>query len=261
MTAPGEVVTRVARACWDDHRYCGHPLKELVGEETFLGLTFMAAAGRRPTPEERALLDAITVATAAADPRIWPLRITRLVAAYGSTTAGFVAGQLCVENDAIGPWVTGPAAELLVSVRAATDGVGEAGFDAAATAWLGAHRRLPGFGVAFREQDERLANVAEYLERSGRSGLVFWQTLQRFSAVVFRERGLRPNISMGVAAVLLDTGIAPAQAQVLINLSAANTFYANAIEGALQRSEVLRVLPVDTVRYVGRAPRVVPKPR
>jgi hypothetical protein len=261
MTGPAEVVTRVARACWDDHRYCGHTLTELVGHETFLGLTFMAATGRRATGEERALLDALTVATAAADPRIWPLRITRLVAAYGSTTAGFVAGQLCVENEAIGPWVTGPAGELLTSARDTVGALDDAAFDAAATAWLGTRRRLAGYGVAFREQDERLGNVAAYLERSGRAGLPFWRTLQRLSVVVLRERGLRPNISMGVAAALLDTGITPPQAQVLINLSAANTFYANAIEGARQRSEVLRVLPVDSVRYVGRGPRPLPADR
>ncbi len=262
MSQRQEVVTRVARACWDDHRYHGHGLKELTVDETFLGLTLMAAAGRRPTPEERALLDGLAVATAAADPRIWPLRITRLVAAYGSITAGFVAGQLCTENPAIGPWVTGPAAELLRSAQAAVRGADDdESFDAAATAWLGAHRRLPGYGVAFREQDERLANVAALLDRLGRAQLPFWRLLQRLSVVVLRERALRPNISMGAAAVLLDMGLAPQQAQALISLSAANTFYANAIEGARQQSKVLQALPVESVRYVGRGARALSKER
>src|ERR1700722_8782748 len=179
MSTPREVVTRVGRARWDDHRFMGHgALSELLGNETFLALTFIAATdGRRPTREERGLLDALAVSMAAADPRIWPLKITRLVAAYGGTIAGFVAGQLCTECDAIGPWVTGPAAELLLSVR---DAVGlveasEADFRAAVTRWLETHRRLSGYGVAFRADDERFLALGAHVERAGRAGLPFWR--------------------------------------------------------------------------------------
>jgi hypothetical protein len=265
MSTPREVVTRVGRARWDDHRFMGHgALSELLGNETFLALTFIAATdGRRPTREERGLLDALAVSMAAADPRIWPLKITRLVAAYGGTIAGFVAGQLCTECDAIGPWVTGPAAELLLSVR---DAVGlveasEADFRAAVTRWLETHRRLSGYGVAFRADDERFLALGAHVERAGRAGLPFWRLQHRLSGVLLQERGLKPNIALGAAALLLDMGLSAEQAQVITNLANVNTFYANAIEGARQRSEVLRVLPLDSVQYVGRAPRPLPADR
>ncbi len=267
MSTSHEVVTRVGRARWDDHRFMGHgALSELLGNETFLALTFMAATdGRRPTREERDLLDALAVSMAAADPRIWPLKITRLVAAYGGTIAGFVAGQLCTECDAIGPWVTGPAAELLLSVRDAV-GLVEASatdFRAAVTRWLETHEtraRLSGYGVAFRADDERFLALGAHVERAGRAGLPFWRLQQRLSGVLL-ERGLKPNIALGAAALLLDMDLSAGQAQVITNLANVNTFYANAIEGARQRSEVLRVLPLDSVQYVGRAPRPLPADR
>jgi hypothetical protein len=263
MSVSSEVVTRVARARWDDHRFMGHgALSELLGSETFLGLTVIAAAdGRRPSPQERELLDALAVSMAAADPRIWPLKITRLVAAYGGTIAGFVAGQLCTECDAIGPWVTGPAAELLQSVRDAggREDASDDEFRSAVTRWLETHRRLSGYGVAFRAHDERFVALGAHVARVGRAALPFWRLQERLSAVLWQERGLRPNIALGAAALLLDMGFTAGQAQAITNLANVNTFYANALEGARDGSAVLRALPVKSVRYVGKAPRQVPK--
>jgi hypothetical protein len=255
------IATRVACARWDDHRYFGHgALSELLGHETFLGLTFIAATGgRRPTPEESALLDALAVSMAAADPRIWPLKITRLAAAYGGTLAGFVAGQLCTECDAIGPWVTGPAAELLVSVQEAVGPDADDGaFQVAVKQWLGSHGRLSGYGVAFRADDERFMALRAHVERCGRAGLPYWKLQERLSAFLFAEKkGLKPNIALGAAALLLDMSLSPREAQAITNLANVNTFYANALEGAQQRSRALQELPVESVKYVGRPPRRV----
>jgi len=256
-----EVTTRVARARFDDHRYLGHgALTELLGHESFLGLTMIAACqGRRPTEEERGLLDALAVSMAAADPRIWPLKITRLVAAYGGTIAGYVAGQLCTECDAIGPWVTGPAAELLISVREAVadDAAADEKFETVVCAWLETHRRLSGYGVAFRADDERFMALRRHVENEGRARLPYWALQERLSALLLRNRGLKPNIAMGAAALLLDMGLSPKQAQWVTNLANTNTFYANAIEGAEQRTEVLRDVGPRAVRYVGPGPRAV----
>jgi hypothetical protein len=263
MSEPSEeVVTRVGRVRWDDHRFCGYGAhSELLGNETFLGLTFLAATGRRATDEEREVIDALAVSMAAADPRIWPPKITRLVAAFGGTIAGFVAGQLCTECDVIGPWVTGPAAALLVDVQqvVGTDGGDESAFDRAVEPWLATRRRLLGYGVAFRADDERFVALRGYLERRGRTQLPYWRLQERLSALVLRHRALKPNIALGAAALLLDMGLTPSQAQAITNLANVNTFYANAIEGAQQRSATLRSLPESAVRYVGPPPRAVPK--
>jgi hypothetical protein len=152
---------------------------------------------------------------------------------------------------------------LLLSVRDATHGnpSDDAAFDAAVSAWLQTHRRLSGYGVAFRSEDERLVALAGQIERLGRATLPFWSLQQRLSSVIWRERKLRPNIAVGVAAILLDMDLTPQQAQAITNLANVNTFYANAIEGARQQSSVLQALPVESVRYVGRGPRELPKDR
>jgi hypothetical protein len=263
MSDPREVTTRVARATWGDHRFRGFgALAELAGHETYMGITMLAATGRRPSDEDRALLDDLSVILAsAADPRIWPLKITRLVAAYGGTIAGFVAGQLCTECDAIGPWVTGPAAALLVAVHEATRGRAEAEFAPAASEVLGRFPRLPGFGVAFRPQDERLLALERRVEAAGRAGRVWWSLMRRLSGVVRERRRIEPNVAVGCAALLLDMGATPRQAQVMANFANLNTFIANAIEGGEQPSPALQSIPVDSVRYVGRAPRPLPADR
>ena len=93
------IQTRVARHVFGDNFYFGHAVAgDLLGGETFAGLMAMAAKGRRPSDEERVVLDAIAVILTSADPRIWPLKLTRLVASYGGTLAGFGAGQLAMDG-------------------------------------------------------------------------------------------------------------------------------------------------------------------
>jgi hypothetical protein len=259
MSDPGEIVTRVARARWEDHRFRGWgALHELAGQESYLGMTALAATGRRFDAQDRAVLDDLAVIlTGAADPRIWPLKITRLVGSYGGTIAGFAAGQLCTECDAIGPWVTGPAGCLLVAVASAAS-PGE-DFAAAVRGVLKDVRRLPGFGVAFRPHDERLLALRRRLEVHGRTRRRWWMLLERLAEVVRADRGIEPNVAVACAATLLDMGMSPREAQTVTNFANQNTFIANAIEAADQSSATLRELPASRVRYVGREPREMPR--
>jgi len=259
MTVDVEVLTRVARARWDDHRLRGWgALTELAGNETYMGVTALAASGRRLTSDERAVLDDLAVIlSGAADPRIWPLKITRLVGAYGGTIAGFVAGQLCTECNAIGPWVTGPSAEMLIAVRDGCAGAAGEQFAVRARGVLARYDRLPGFGVAFRPQDERLLALRRQLEKVGRTSMPWWTLLERVSEIVRADRRLEPNVAAACAATLLDMGFSARQAQVITNFANQNTFVANAIEAAEQASPVMRRLPVESVRYVGPPPRSI----
>jgi len=257
MSADRDVVTRVARIQTDDHRFAGYgALTELLGHETFLGAAFLGICGRRPTDDERSALDALATSMLAADPRIWPLRITRLVASYGGITAGFVAGQLCEEQGVIGPWVSGPAAELLVSLRAAAgDDADDMTFGGHLRSLLAEWPRIPGFGVAFRDRDERFDALRVDVGRRGRAGLPYWRLLERTVTWLDRERKLPPNIAMGCAGVLLDMSLSPKQVQTLSFFMITATFLPNAFEGAQQPSALLRELPTECVRYAGRGPR------
>jgi hypothetical protein len=92
--------------------------------------------------------------------------------------------------------------------------------------------------VAFRADDERFVALGAHVARVGRAALPFWRLQERLSAVLWHEKGLKPNIALGAAAMLLDMGFTAEQAQAITNLANVNTFYANAIEGARDRSRL-----------------------
>ena len=256
----GEIRTRVAHAGFDDHRWFGHGIRSLVGGETLLGLIMLAACGRRPRDEERQLLEDLAVILTVADPRIWPLKIARLVASYGSMMAGLGAAQLCVESDALGPWVGGPAAELLIEVRgAAGEEPDDAAFARAARDVIAKHPAPFGYGVPLRRHDERYLMLRARLEQLGRTSLPWWRLQERLTALLRAERQVEPNAGIGAAAMLLDMGLSPAQSRVVTVFVMEHLFLAHAVEGAEQAAPILQELPVESVRWVGPAPRRSPR--
>ena len=110
--------TRVAHAEWGDNRFYGHSVaRDLAGKETWLGLVILGILGRRLSEAERAVVDDLGVALTVADPRIWPLKVSRLVSSYGSTLTALAAGALSLEEARIGHWTTGDSARFLCTVR------------------------------------------------------------------------------------------------------------------------------------------------
>ncbi len=259
--------THVARQVPGDNLYFGYStLTELLGEETLTGLLAMATIGKRVSKEERAMLDALVVASTSADPRIWPLKLTRLVSSFGGTLAGFGAGQLAMEGKSIGPWTVGVAADELVSLWNLVRGEpGEA--DALRAAVRGRIERRPriaGYGVPFRDRDERMEALRTQVVDLGRDRLTFWILQEALSVGMMETWGAAPNMAIGSAAVLLDIGCTPPQASALAAFLNQNVFAANAFEAAQQSEPLMQKLPDECVDYVGpslrASPRAVSKP-
>jgi hypothetical protein len=254
--------TRVALHIQGDNLYFGHrSLGELLGHETMTGLMAMAVTGRRPSASEREVLDTIALVMNSADPRIWPLKATRLVASYGGTLAGFAAGQLALEGRQIGPWIIGHAAGELAALREA---IGERFNDAASVeraivARVGRHPRVVGYGVPLRVCDERMEALRAQMAKLQRDALPYWTLQEALSAEVMRLAGAAPNVGIGVAAVLLDLGYTPLQASAATTFVNQNVFAANAFEAAQQREPSMQRLPEDKVAYVGAPPRTSPR--
>jgi hypothetical protein len=250
--------TRVGHAAWGENFLFGHAVgRELVGSETYTGLVALAVRGQRPTAEECAVLDDIAAAMIAADPRIWPLKLIRVISSYGSTLPALAASKLCVERAMIGHWTSGAAADRLVALLDAVagdvDDAGAVGREVERA--LAAGERWTGFGVPFREQDERFLALRRALERRDRAKLPFFRLSETLASVMLELKGLRPNIGTGVAAACLDLGYAPREIEVLALALGQTDYLANAVEGAAQMPEVLRVLPREVIRYVGPGPR------
>jgi len=256
------IVTRVAALGFPEHRFRGHAVfGELFGHETVSSLIAMAIAGRRLTREEASILDDIAAATLVGDPRIWPLKIIRLVASFGGVLAGYAAGHMAIEGDRIGPPITRYAAEMLVELRAS---VGEriddrAVIASAARDLIARRKRIIGYGIPFRPYDERYVVLRESIVARGRAELPYFRIHDVLSDVVREERRLAPNAGIGVAAILLDMGFSPDELAAIFHFVNQPVFMANAYESATQAASELQSLPVDAIAYAGLAPRNSPR--
>jgi hypothetical protein len=254
--------TRVGLHVLGDNLYFGdRALGDLLGGETLTGLMCMAVTGRRPSVEEREVLDAVAVVMSSADPRIWPLKMTRLVASFGGTLAGYGAAQLAMEGHRIGPWPTGDAARELLELR---DAVGDRMGDPLAVAsevraFLERKPRIVGLGVPLRDYDERHVALTSWIGSKKRDLLPHWRLQQSLGEIARAQRRLGTNIVLGVAAALLDLGYTPVQASAITTFLNQNVFAANAFEAAQQRDPQMQRLADECVVYVGAEPRVSPR--
>jgi hypothetical protein len=254
--------TRVGKHLFGENLFFGHrTLADLLGQETMTGIVSLAVKGRRPTEAERRALDAISVISTSADPHIWPLKLLRLVSSYGSVLAGYCACQLTVEGERIGYWISGYAAAVLVDLRGV---VGDRLEDPAAVAeaisdHLRRAGRVTGFGVPLRKSDERMDALKTYVVREGLDRGAHWRLQEALADHVRRERGIPPNVGLGIGAVLLDFGYTPHEISALAHFLAQGVFVANALEAARQQAPEMQKLADEPVEYVGPARRESPR--
>jgi hypothetical protein len=251
------ILTRVAHGEDGDNRFRGYSVAhELAGAETWLGVATLGITGRRLTELERGVLDDLGVALTVGDPRVWPLKLARLVSTYGSTLGGLAAGALSLDEARIGHWTTGEAARFLTDLRRTVSGPDDvAGVETACRASLASRGRLIGFGVPFRPIDERVVILTERLLARGRDQLEYWRLFTTLADVVFRLKALRPNMTMGAAAACLDLGFDDRQTATVVSFLGLSDFLANTAEGAAQMSPALQSLDLASIRYVGPPPR------
>lgn len=263
MTLPALVVpTRSAHWGWDEHRYFGHKVfEELAGHESFMGLTALSVLGRRLPAEDCAVLEDAANTLTMADPRIWPLKLTRVVASYGGTVAAAAAGLLVEEGAQIGPWACGRAAEVLEKMHAEI--AGREGDDDhvrdIVSRYLEKHAFIWGFGTPFRPRDERLIAFRRCMIEKGRHARAHYRTMEAVANAVRQLRRAEPNIVLALAAVCLDMGLGVEEIGPVATTLMQHMFFAAAVEGARQTPSVLRELPDAYVAYIGPEPRTSPR--
>jgi hypothetical protein len=261
--------TRVGHAEWGDNRFRGYSVaRDLAGHEAMTSLLALAIAGRRLDDNERLMLDDLATVTTVADPRVWPLKLVRVTAAYGGCNAAVAALTVGLEEAPIGYHAAGRAAAVLVELREGllAEGadvlkVDDEVFERHCRRRIGDSGRPFGFEVPFRERDERIDMLTERVAARGRSALPYWRLFVRASDAYWQISKVRPNIPVPLGAICLDMGFTPAQIGPLMTAIGASAFWANACEGAEQAPACLQKLPDECVRYVGPAPRLSPRAR
>jgi hypothetical protein len=265
MSGDDELVldTRVAHAGWEDHVFRGFDVfRDLAGSVSLTNLLSIAVTGRRLTTDEVGLLDDIAAVWTVADPRIWPLKITRLASSYGGTIQGVAAGMLCLDCLYIGVWATSRSAALWQ--RGLMRRLGPAFDDTARREQallkeLSTIDHVPGYGVPFRAFDERVPPFCRRVEERQRQTLPYWSLYESTTELVRRERGIEPNAIAPAVAACLDLGFTPEHMASIFLPLLTPCFLANAHEGASQAPSLLRRLPDDTVTYVGAPSRRSPR--
>jgi hypothetical protein len=257
---PDTIVTRVGHAGFGDNQFGGFGmLGELAGNDGYWSLMSLAVGGKRLSWDESRVLDDVCVCGIAADPRIWPLKIVRLVGSFGTIVPAFCAGYFPVQDAIIGPWNAGAAAEFFENISRALVSETDASVARVVESILETGGRIRGFGVPFRKQDERVGMLTECLDRYGRTSGRYWSLMLDTERALLERKGIRVNIAGATAAACLDLGYTPLQIRSLTFAMSACALLANAVEEAEQRNRSLRRLPKARVEYIGAPPRSSPR--
>lgn len=255
--------TNVAHAGFDDHAFCGHRVfEQLAGRTSTAGIFALALTGRRLSQEDCAVIDDLIVCATMADPRIWPLKVARILGSYGGSLPGLAAGHLAMDGAIVGPSATGAAARQLLALRRQADGrVDDLDAVQRALQLLREHTPRPvGFGVPFRPRDERLEALRRCMVARQRQHGPYWTLLE--SVIAISRRGAKkfePNYMSAIAAVGLDLGFEPELVATLGVIVVSPCFHANVREATREPAAALRKLPESAVEYMGVARRTSPR--
>lgn len=160
------VRTRVGRSLTGDYDHFGlRVFRDLAGHTSYLGLVAFAVTGRRLSQADEAILDDLAVSSHVPEPRVWPIKLSRLGSSMGRAMPGFLCGSVALDCDLVGGRVAEHAADLLVALRAHLDYSTDD--DAGIDTFLEHRDRLIGFGVPLRSVDERVVAFRACLERRG----------------------------------------------------------------------------------------------
>lgn len=210
---PGEATTAICEAHADRIEVRGRDLtRDIVGHLSFTDYFFLLLIGREPTETQRFFLDALlnTIAEHGLVPTVQAARMT-LAAEPDALQAAVAAGLLGAGKVLLG--TSELCGKLLVEADARVKAGAEP--DAVAAALVGEIRAsggtLPGFGhPVHKAVDPRTVRLFDLSEQRGVAGRNIAMA-RRIEKAVAEARGkpLVMNVSMAIAAVLLDLDFPP----------------------------------------------------
>jgi citrate synthase len=204
-------VSHISQAYPDRVEVRGRDLAgELIGRVSFTEYFHLLLTGEEPSEEQRFFLDALLVAIA--EHGMMPTNVAARMtfAADPASLQGAVAAGIL----GCGPVILGTAevcAQLLADARARPGDPAEVAREIA-RAYHERADKLPGFGhPVHRPVDPRAERILELADARGVSGPhVHLTRALRDAAAREWGRALTLNVSMPIAAVMLDLGFAPA---------------------------------------------------
>src|SRR5690349_12437335 len=230
----GEPVTRISRATADRIEVRGRDLAgDLMGRLSFTEYFHLLLTGREQTADERVFLDLLLVADA--ENGLMPSNVAArmtLAADPSSLQSAVAAGIL-----GAGPVILGAAEECALLLEEARSRVAAGGQPTAVATEIArevheAGARVPGFGHPLhRPLDPRAERILALADERGVAGahVALARELRLVVADVY-GRPLTLNVSLPIAAVLLDLGYAPVVAKAVPILARTASLLAHLVE-------------------------------
>jgi citrate synthase len=215
----GPPVTRISQAYPDRVEVRGRDLTgDLMGRLTFTEYFHLLLTGEEPTEEQRFFLDLLLVSIA--EHGLMPTNVAArmtLAADPDSLQSAVAAGILGAGTVVLG--TSAECARLLASAQSAVAGGAELEQVATdvATATHAAGDKLPGFGHPIhRPVDPRAERILELADEHGVSGphVALAREFRQAGAEIW-GKPLPLNVSMAIAAVLLDLGFPPSTVKAI----------------------------------------------
>jgi hypothetical protein len=212
-----------------DHEIRGRRLfRDLVGRQSFFQVAALAIAGLELSKPDAELLECLGVNTQLLDVRIWPLTVTRRVAANAGGFARAVLGGMATmlnPNMAVQP--VGGFMHLLDRLEKGV--AAGASVEDQLQAIVARREKVPGVGRPALGPDERNAQVVELAERFGRDRGRSWQLALQVDEFFHRTKGQHINSAGLQGALMRDMGFSPSSATAMCVLYFAVPILAHAV--------------------------------
>lgn len=238
----------------------GYPIEELMGRISYVDAIVLALKGRFPSPEERTVLEGVSVALldhGFISATVPPGRY--VASANPSVSAGIAASVLSVGAFAVSPEDACDLINRAAQMHEDGMSIGEVA-EVLVTEYLSSKRRIPGFGhPTHSEGDPRAIRLREIAEEAGLES----RKLELYEAIhaEFVNQTGKTNIPInidGMMAVVLDHfGYEPKEIAAIAIMSYMPGIVAHIIE-EIREGKLLRIIPPSTSEYIGESRRSLP---
>lgn len=233
----------------------GHDLHTSLRDLGWLELYLFGFTGRRFTPQQMKVLNAMWTYTSYPDSRIWNNRVSALAGTNRSTGTLGIAAALAVSDAKLyGRGIDRRAIEFLIRAKACAD-KGE-DLTVLVQAELKTNRSIAGYGRPIVAEDERIAPMMALVHEQGLdNGQYLKLAFEVEKILVVGRWRMRMNYGALVAALATDLGLSPNESYFLgipAFLAGMPPCYLDAVE---KPERQLFPLPCRMLSYEGVARR------